>query len=440
MPSVKSTRAVGGLRHYSMCRQLLSALPFVVLLMTAVCHMCGPACASSAEHFVKTALFAPRETRLPGRPGSAEIGRVVRFVLPSLVATDDVMVAFAGAIYTRNPIQSVGIVARFVATEGDKWAERAAEGNWTTQLVMQESEEWDYANYLRTALAVARGGKIYLLIISYNGSSGQHRFPHVSHWHLDLLVGETVRPGGWAERADKRIEWKELDLPRFDIADKFKNQSLTLRPSAGSTLLTADGRIVFVLPASGAGRSVSAIIHSKMTDNETKWDWSYVETSTDCYFSSFVWWEGKLVMIPAFCSVGGQKVKESTDMGKTWTDAAGSVGKLWGQLQDKYTFTRATIENKTVLLSTQLKNREKQAGRGYEIRLWVLTGSCMRDVGAIVADNHLVIPSDIVYTNGELFFSYQRWSKRSTSTFFLRLNEQLNTIKSVLRTCDMEGE
>lgn len=121
-------------------------------------------------------------------------------------------------------------------------------------------------------------------------------------------------------------------------------------------------------------------------------------------------------------------------MGATWTEAVGPFSRLWDGLQKNDGLTTATIGNKTVLLSTHLREKKRHTKWEYEIRLRLADGNRVHDLGPIVTDANLVASSGLVYANGELFLLHKGGTMTSRSIFFTRLDDKLESIRSVLRT------
>lgn len=438
-----------------MARHLLSVL---VTFLLFVCCACGLAYAGDTAQQRRIALFAS------GRTGGPE-KNVRRFGPSFLLAADGVMVALAEAEnlvgkrrgggdtlaryinergedadavarYIKQRRGAADIVARYIETEGRDWAEKTIEGggaNWKTQLPAPTRDEAGHSCFPWNPMAVAKGNKIYLLVVRH--MRGDQDSQTESGCEFALVVGD-VKPTSGGHGTDRAIEWQTPELPLPGLSKQFGDLLLKPLPFAGgSAFLTRGGEIVFVVGVRKENKYGSAILYAKDTD-VTKWRVSFTPFFADCYYPSVFAWEEKLIALPTHCSGGGQKVQESADMGATWTEAVGPFSRLWDSLQENDGLTTATIDNKTVLLSTHLREKNKRGNtrREYEICLRLADGNRVHDIGPIVTDSNLVASSGLVYANGELFFLHQGGTMAPRSIFLTRLDGELESIRAVLRT------
>ncbi|EKG00207.1 trans-sialidase, putative [Trypanosoma cruzi] len=131
--------------------------------------------------------------------------------------------------------------------------------------------------------------------------------------------------------------------------------------SGGSGVLMEDGTLVFSLMAMNKENEVdvfSMIIYS--TNNGSTWSLSEGMSPAKCGAPRVTEWEGSLLMI-VDCEEG-QRVYESRDMGKTWTEAIGTLSGVWTKSKSKEypegglhvdALITATIEGRKVMLYTQ---------------------------------------------------------------------------------------
>lgn len=190
---------------------------------------------------------------------------------------------------------------------------------------------------------------------------------------------------------------------------------------------------MFVVRAVKRNRAVSAIVHSNISRNLTNWELSYVGTAEDCYCPSFFEWEGKLIMI-THCGGDTSKVKESTDMGKTWMESAGQIAYVWNQLYSKRYFSTATIGDKKVLLFTQLRISREDSKEKYEVYLWFSEGNRVHNVGPILVSEKVIIFGGLFYTKGALFSIHQQHSNEPMSIILTHHRGTLDGIEFVLNT------
>ncbi|RNC42075.1 trans-sialidase [Trypanosoma cruzi] len=130
-----------------------------------------------------------------------------------------------------------------------------------------------------------------------------------------------------------------------------------------------DGTLVFPMEGTKKdGKAVSLIIYS--SDNASG-NLSKGMSADGCSDPSVVEWKGKLMMTTA-CDDGRRRVYESADKGDSWTEALGTLSRVWGNKHEGNEkgvgsgFITATIDgvedNRDVMLVTlpvYSKNGEK---------------------------------------------------------------------------------
>ncbi|EKF98255.1 trans-sialidase, putative [Trypanosoma cruzi] len=198
-----------------------------------------------------------------------------------------------------------------------------------------------------------------------------------------------------------------------------------------------DGTIVFPLMAKDEVDVYSLIIYSK--DNGSTWSLSEGMSPAKCLKPRITEWEGSLLMI-VDCE-NDQRVYESRDMGKTWTEVIGTLPGVWVNSQSEDypdgvwhvdALIAATIEGRKVMLYTQRGHAmEENANPLY---LWVTDNNRSVSVGPVGKDNAgKELASTLLYSDGKLHLLQRRVSEGRGISFF-RLTEELKTIKSVLST------
>ncbi|EAN82335.1 trans-sialidase, putative [Trypanosoma cruzi] len=139
-----------------------------------------------------------------------------------------------------------------------------------------------------------------------------------------------------------------------------------------------------------------------------------------------------------------QRVYESRDMGKTWTEAIGTLPGVWvnSQLEDSKkgslhveALITATIEGRKVMLYIQrgYASGEKRATALY---LWVTDNNRSFSLGPVVTENAvgLEFASALLYSDGRLHLLQQRDNDKGRVISLSRLTEELKKINSVLST------
>ncbi|EKG02302.1 trans-sialidase, putative [Trypanosoma cruzi] len=208
--------------------------------------------------------------------------------------------------------------------------------------VVKESDIYMLAGtYIRENFAVCQGG------------------PGAASWGLLLVKGNVSDTEG------KGIVWEDTDgLPCTSIVGLHKSLTGEIG-SGGSGVKMDDGTLVFPLEAmkkeegdagkDGKNKNVSLIIYFSDTKN---WTLSKGMSADGCSDPSVVEWkEDKLMMMTA-CDDGRRRVYESGDKGDSWTEALGTLSRVWGNNQKRHEkgvrsgFITATLEDRNVMLVT----------------------------------------------------------------------------------------
>ncbi|ESS62432.1 trans-sialidase [Trypanosoma cruzi Dm28c] len=172
-----------------------------------------------------------------------------------------------------------------------------------------------------------------------------------------------------------------------------------------------------------------------------------------CGFPSVVEWNDKLMMMTA-CDDGRRRVYESDDKGESWTEALGTLSRVWASPQSKSVkdvrsgFITATIDgvenNRNVMLVTlpvYSKNAEKENEKGV-LHLWLTDNTHIVGIGP-VSDDDDVAASSLLYKSSEggnqgnkeeeLIALYEKkGDAEKLGMVFVLLTEQLQRVKDVL--------
>ncbi|ESS55431.1 trans-sialidase [Trypanosoma cruzi Dm28c] len=194
------------------------------------------------------------------------------------------------------------------------------------------------------------------------------------------------------------------------------------------------------------GKTVSLIIYS--TDNKN-WKLSKGMSADGCGSPSVVEWEGKLMMMTA-CDDGRRRVYESGDKGEEWTEALGTLSRVWGNKKGvsgvRSGFITATIDgvkdNRNVMLVTlPVYAEEDKKGK---LHLWLTDNTHIVDIGPVSDDD--AAASSLLYKSAEsgtdkkeeLIVLYEKkkggGEKPSPGMVSVLLTEQLKRLKDVLAT------
>ncbi|EKF27139.1 trans-sialidase, putative, partial [Trypanosoma cruzi marinkellei] len=177
-----------------------------------------------------------------------------------------------------------------------------------------------------------------------------------------------------------------------------------------------------------------------------------------CSDPSVVEWEKdkKLIMMTA-CDGGRRRVYESGDMGESWTEALGTLSRVWGNKQGESVkhvgsgFITATIEDRDVMLVTlpvYVKKAETRGNPKSELHLWLTDNTHIVDIGSVSGEGDDAAASSLLYkrsTRGtgnkenkeELIALYEKkkgGKENSLGMVSVSLTEQLERVKKVLAT------
>nr|AAP80761.1 unknown [Trypanosoma cruzi] len=309
--------------------------------------------------------------------------------------------------------------------------------------------------YVRRPTTVVNGSHIYMLAGNYSWTYGDNA-DSVFQWGLLLVKGNI----SGEESGNKRILWKDTyDLPW--ISNGRQEQSWTqLIGGGGSGIKIKGGGLLFPLEGTKKedGKAVSLIMYSSDTEG---WTVSREMSDGGCSDPSVVEWgekDKKLMMMTA-CDDGRRRVYESGDMGESWTEALGTLSRVWSNKKGakgvRSGFITATIDgvedNRNVMLvalpvyaktesEENVKEKEKEKGR---LHLWLTDNTHIVDIGPVSGEGDDAVASSLLYkskTNGkeELIALYEKkkgdGDEASPGMVSVLLTEQLKRVKEVLTT------
>ncbi|EKG03681.1 trans-sialidase, putative [Trypanosoma cruzi] len=216
-----------------------------------------------------------------------------------------------------------------------------------------------------------------------------------------------------------------------------------------------DGTLVFPvegIKSNGAAgvktTTVSLIIYS--SDNAASWKLSKDVSDDGCSAPSVVEWEKDKLMMMTACDDGRRRVHESVDKGESWTEALGTLSRVWGNKKGEKVeivgsgFTTTNVDNRDVMLVTlpvYLKT-ENEGNRKGVLRLWLTDNTHIVDIGPVSEKDEDVTASSLLYKSGEnkkeeLIALYEKKNGNEESSYGMvsvRLTAQLQRVKDVLKT------
>ncbi|ESS55464.1 trans-sialidase [Trypanosoma cruzi Dm28c] len=303
---------------------------------------------------------------------------------------------------------------------------------------------------------IVKGNDIYMLVGKYSPAAATGENGDADDGGLLFVKGEVC------DESKDRIKWKDNDsVSRIPVGEL--DSWTGLIGGGGSGVHTHDGRLMFPVEGTKKGeanneKAVSLLIYT-LKDNAASWKLSKGMSDGGCSDPSVVEWKkDKLIMMTA-CDDGRRRVYESGDKGDSWTEALGTLSRVWGDKQDKGAkavrsgFITATIdgdENKRNVMFVTLpvypekdSNKETDNGKG-KLHLWLTDNTHIVDIGPVSDDD--AAASSLLYKSGkdgdnnekeELIALYEKKNddgKQSHSLWSVLLTAQLQRVKEVLTT------
>ncbi|PWU99814.1 putative trans-sialidase, Group V [Trypanosoma cruzi] len=381
---------------------------------------------------------------------------------PSLLKVGSDVFAVAEAQCKKGGGKSfTGIASQFLTTKAADTPEELLKVAKDETQVLEEgaSKEQKKEVDVSRPTTVVKGNDIYMLAGKYTNkvtAPRQNDASDATQLGL-LLVRGSVNSD---DTSKKKIDWKDFESSPQRLFDTQLGSWTKLIGSGGSGVKMEDDTLVF--PVEGTkkavegegedGKTVSLIIQSKDT---TDWTLSKGMSDGGCGAPSVVEWKDKLMMMTA-CDDGRRRVYESGDKGNTWTEALGTLSRVWGSNQEGKAklvgsgFITATIDgvdDKNVMLVTLPVYAEECNSKG-KLHLWLTDNTHIVDIGSVSGDDEDVAASSLLYksvTSGtdeekkeELVALYEKKKGGDDVTphslLTVTLNKQLERVKKVLET------
>ncbi|PWV03232.1 putative trans-sialidase, Group V [Trypanosoma cruzi] len=423
-----------------------------VLLLLVVMMRCGSGAATADVGAAQAQKSSPEKSFHWRDTKEGEAVSSLR--VPSLVEVNGKVFAVAEAQCKKNEKVLTGITSRLLSMEKGKEPEELLNDAKKDTQVLEEvtSAEKKEVDVSRPTTAV-KGSDIYMLVGQYGSKDSQKS--DASGCELLLVKGSVSGDG-----TNNKIDWKDTESSPQRLFGAQLDSWTRLIGSGGSGVNMNDGTLA--LPVEGTkkekavgteedGKTFSLIIHSK--DN-TNWKLSKGMSADGCSDPSVVEWEDKLMMMTA-CDDGRRRVYESGDKGTTWTEALGTLSRVWGnkhegkaELVRSGFITAALGDNegnkRNVMLVTLPVYADNDKEKG-ELHLWLTDNTHIVDIGPVSGKDDDAAASSLLYKSGEsgdandkLIALYEKKKvdaeKPSLSMVSVRLTEQLKRVKDVLAT------
>ncbi|EAN99587.1 putative trans-sialidase, Group VI [Trypanosoma cruzi] len=388
--------------------------------------------------------------------------------VPSLLKVGSDVFAVAEAQDTKKGEGGfTGIASKLLAWTGEQTKEELDKTKLKTQVLEECSSDdkkgvCSIANqavsqkvknvHVSRPTTVVKGNDIYMLAGNYSWTLtavGQ-----AVDWGLMLVKGNVSKK---EDEKNERIYWNDTYIIPWNYNGN-QGSLKRLVGSGGSGVKMEDGTLVFPLEGTKKedgteedGKTVSLIIYSKDTKS---WKLSKGMSAGGCGVPSVVEWEKdrKLMMMTA-CDDGRRRVYESGDKGDSWTEALGTLSRVWGNKKGEKVeivgsgFITTKIEERDVMLVTlpvYAKKAEKEEKEKGVLHLWLTDNTHIADIGPVSGkEEEDVTASSLLYKSAEskdkkdeLIALYEKkgGDDASHSLLSVRLTAQLERVKEVLKT------
>ncbi|EKG02261.1 trans-sialidase, putative [Trypanosoma cruzi] len=303
----------------------------------------------------------------------------------------------------------------------------------------------------RPTTAVVDESKIYMLVGKYSHEDAANCQAETENIKSGMLLVKGQVSG---DGDNKKIDWKTTDGVPCTLGEQHASWT-GLIGSGGSGVKMNDGTLVFPVEGTkreGAGKdekTVSLILYS--SKEVTNWKLSKGMSADGCSDPSVVEWKDKLMMMTA-CDDGRRRVYESGDKGDSWTEALGTLSRVWGNKHKgkaelvRSGFITATVgdgddKRNVMLITLPVYSKENEKG---VLHLWLTDNTHIVDIGPVSGDDDAAA-SSLLYRSGKdgdandkLIALYEKKKvdaeKQSLGMVSVRLTEQLERVKEVLTT------
>ncbi|ESS55375.1 trans-sialidase [Trypanosoma cruzi Dm28c] len=413
-----------------------SAVPLLLVVMMC-CSTCGAAAAvvkqsSDPKYQWKGVSEGDVTVESLGVPGLLKVGSDVFAVAEAQCKKD-------------GEDTFTGVASQLLTLKGDNTPEEVLKDARVIQ-VLEEGVSTSKEVDVSRPTTVVKGSDIYMLVGKYSGNAGGQESAAAQSGLL-LVKGTVSAEGG---DSGKKIQWNVNQLPAGTLSEGEQPSSLTgLIGSGGSGVKMKDGALVFPLEGTktdGTGKDEKTVSLLILKDTEN-WTLSKGMSADGCSDPSVVEREKDKLMMMTACDDGRRRVYESADKGNTWTEALGTLSRVWGNKQKGEAkavgsgFITATFgdEQKNVMLVT-LPVYAKENKKG-ELHLWLTDNTHIVVIGPVSGKDDDAAASSLLYKSGtdgnnELIALYEKKvdGESSNSLWSVRLTEQLQRVKEVLAT------
>ncbi|RNC34094.1 trans-sialidase, partial [Trypanosoma cruzi] len=347
-----------------------------------------------------------------------------------------------------------GIASQLLTMDKDKEKEEVMKDARVTQFLEEDTSEGPKKKVdVSRPTTIVKGSDIYMLV-GKNSRKDAVPDDQAGEWGLLLVKGNVSEESG----GGKRIKWSDANaVPRTTVREL--DLWTELIGGGGSGIKMHDDTLVF--PVEGTKKegekAVSLLIYT--SDNAASWKLSKEVPDGGCSDPSVVEWEkDKKLMMMTACDDGRRRVYESGDKGDSWTEALGTLSRVWGNKKGAgakgvrsgfITVALDGVDNKRNVMLVTLpvyseKTDKKENGKG-KLHLWLTDNTHIVDIGPVSDDD--AAASSLLYRSAgsgtnkeekELIALYEKKKgaedKPSHSMVSVRLTAELQRVKDVLAT------
>ncbi|ESS63692.1 trans-sialidase [Trypanosoma cruzi Dm28c] len=269
-----------------------------------------------------------------------------------------------------------------------------------SKTVFQDASPSGKKVHVSRPTTVVKGSDIHMLAGTYTfefkaaGSTAA-----AAKWGLLVASGNFSTEGS----DKKRIYWNDAYVIPWTEFEKQQKSLTGLIGGGGSGVKMNDGTLVLPVEGTKDGKTVSLIIY---TANEGG-NLSKGMSADGCSVPSVVEWEKDKLMMMTACDDGRRRVYEIGDKGNSWTEALGTLSRVWGNEQKGGKveivgsgFITAKIDNRNVMLVTlPVYSKEEDNSKGV-LHLWLTDNTHIADIGSVSGDDD-VAASSLLYKSGD---------------------------------------
>ncbi|RNC38609.1 trans-sialidase, partial [Trypanosoma cruzi] len=383
---------------------------------------------------------------------------------PSLLKVGNEVFAVAEAQCKKNgDVSFTGVASQPLTTKTTNTPEEVLKETKDTQVLEEDgSERQNKRIDVSRPTTVVEGSGIYMLVGKYipatvGGAECKATSEKIKSGIL-LVKGEVVVGEG-----GNKIHWNDTDGVPCTLGDQ-QNSLKRLTGGGGSGVKMNDGTFLFPVEAvkkkenddaDEDGKTVSLIISS--SQDFTNWKLSKGMSADGCGDPSVVEWKDAKLMMMTACADGRRRVYEIGDKGESWTEALGTLSRVWGNNKKGVSGVRSGFitakidgvkDNRNAMLVTMPVYAEEVNKKG-KLHLWLTDNTHIVDIGPVSGDDHDAAASSLLYKSGksgtddkkedELIALYEKKKggdegKPSPGLVSVLLTEQLERVKKVLAT------